>query len=102
MKVTAEIKRLQRLFNSALFENDTEAAVEAGIDMVRMINSKPRPSKADQSYVKVVENMVVLLKSMDVMRENGMLEQMTAEERKRLPLVMIEMIVNIQKKRDVH
>jgi len=55
-----EIKRLQRRFNTALSDGDTDMAVEAGIELVKAINGKSKPSKTDLDYRKIIEAMLVL------------------------------------------
>jgi hypothetical protein len=95
----AEIKRLQRRFNAALEDNDAEMAVEAGIELVKAINSKPKLTEKDRFYREVVENMVVLMKSLDTMHKNGDIDGMSQEERRELPFILIDMIFKMMRKR---
>ncbi|MGY2987748.1 hypothetical protein [Bradyrhizobium sp. USDA 4508] len=102
ISVNQEIKRLQRRFNASLADGDLDLVTEAGFDLIRAIKNKPRPGRDDESRIRVIEGMMVLVKALEDVGKQGILEQMTPEERERLPFAMINEIVKMQKKRREH
>ena len=100
MKHTDEIKRLRRRFNLACEEDDRDAVISSGLELLQAIKGKPKLTKGDQLYLAVVENMVILMKTMEISEAEGLTSKLTPEQREMLPFQLIDMIVKTQKRKD--
>lgn len=97
--MNAEIRRLQRRFNAAATEGDSELAIEIGLELVKAINGQPKPSKNDLFYAEVVENVIVVLKATTDLEQRGDLKGMAPEERQMLSFALVSEVVKLRKKR---